>query len=77
MTSRYAIVSKDWQRFDRRYAVIDTQRHDRPILQTNDFGRAVQCRDEMNAEHEQREAARQARAAVPYKSPLSFTFGPY
>lgn len=50
MTDRYAIVSHDWQRFDRRYAVIDTQRNDSPIIQTNDFARAIQVRDEMNEE---------------------------
>jgi hypothetical protein len=59
MTDRYAITSRDWQRFDRRYAVIDTQRpYDwmpHTILQTNDLARAIECRDEMNAEDADRE----------------------
>lgn len=50
MTDRYAIVSHDWQRFDRRYAVVDTFRNNRPIIQTNEFARAIQVRDEMNVE---------------------------
>ena len=53
MTDRYAIVSHDWQRFDRRYTVIDTRRHDHPIIQTNDFARAIQVRNEMNEQSEE------------------------
>jgi hypothetical protein len=53
MSDRYVIVSRDWQRFDRTYAVVDT--HSNPhapkwVLQTNNFAHAIQCRDEMNAE---------------------------
>jgi len=54
MTDRYAIVHRDWQRFDRQYAVVDTQRPadwaSYAVIQTNDLARAIQVRDEMNAE---------------------------
>lgn len=53
MTDRYAIVSRDWQRGCSRYAVIDTSRSadltPPPIIETHDFARAIQVRDEMNA----------------------------
>lgn len=52
MTDRYAIVFRDWQRFDRQYTVIDTHQNDRPIIQTNDYRRAMAVRNEMNDEHE-------------------------
>jgi hypothetical protein len=48
MLDRYAIIHRDWQRFDRTYAVIDTATQ-RWVLQTNLLSHAVQCRDEMNA----------------------------
>lgn len=61
MSDRYAIASYDWQRFDRRYAVIDTNGPlDGPprwVIQTNDLARAIQVRDEMNFEDHQREMA--------------------
>ena len=47
MTDRYYIVTHDWQRFDRRYAVVDGTTG-RAALQTNDFARAIEFRDELN-----------------------------
>jgi hypothetical protein len=50
MTDRYYIVTHDRQRFDHRYAVIDGHSaHARPILQTNNFARALEYRNELNS----------------------------
>lgn len=55
MTDRYIIVSDDWRRFDRRYAVIDRESTlDRWVIQTNSLSRAVEVRDEMNAQEKKR-----------------------
>jgi hypothetical protein len=51
MTDRYVIVSHDWQRFDRRYAVVDTKRGSW-VLQTNDLASAIEFRDEANDDPE-------------------------
>ena len=56
MTDRYVIASRDWQRrlhdpvwpHDRRYAVLDTLIPNAAVLETNDLGRALQVRDELN-----------------------------
>jgi|KBSMisStandDraft_5_1062788.scaffolds.fasta_scaffold1315257_2 hypothetical protein len=48
---RYVIVSRDWQKYDRRYVVVDTRR-DAWVLQTNDFARAVEFRDAANDDPE-------------------------
>ena len=47
---RYIILTNDWRRFDRIYAVEDTLTG-RWLLQTNNYGRAMQLRDDLDEEY--------------------------